>query len=198
MPMSPILVFESMRLALVAAPRVCSGAICRREGSSCHKSKSTLSTANSVRRIFVRLLATISNIASAATSPWTADWTISSGRSRTRMVSRSGVNTSNLESPDVRELDFSIYHPLDHDWWKPVCRTFYGGVLRHWQLWWDYRSFWAEGVLQRRIFCPFGRHQWITAYKRDGTPTRSFCWNCHEHRSPAVLPNYYEPPVASR
>lgn len=99
------------------------------------------------------------------------------------------MNTLN-KPPDVRELDFSIYHPLDHAWWEPVCRTFYGGIFRHWQLWWDYRSFWADGLIQRRIFCPFGKHAWVTGFLRDGTPTSTFCWNCHrksEHESTVLL-----------
>lgn len=70
------------------------------------------------------------------------------------------------------ELDFSIWHPLDHHWWEfSFCRQYHGWTRNHLELVWEYgqgitavREWW-----HRQIGCRWGRHQ-VTPYWRGWTP----------------------------
>lgn len=88
-----------------------------------------------------------------------------------------------MTGPYIRELDFSMWHPLDHWPGTARCRSFHGGTRNHLHLTWTYRR--RHQVLKPwwRLFrCPFGRHDvriWYGEYLAIG-----HCEFCDYHRSP--------------
>jgi hypothetical protein len=40
---------------------------------------------------------------------------------------------------EVKEIDFSIFHPLDHWAFSRDCFGWYGGPLQHLRLWWEFQ-----------------------------------------------------------
>jgi hypothetical protein len=57
--------------------------------------------------------------------------------------------------PEIRKLDFSQFHPLDHSVFR--CRDYPGGRRRHLAYRWEFQ--WREH-LGGWFLCPFGRHHW--------------------------------------
>jgi hypothetical protein len=67
-----------------------------------------------------------------------------------------------IGAPQIENLDFSVWHPLDHRPWSARCRTFYGGGVHHVTLWREYQ---APRPIQR-IKCRLGWHDWSEYYAR--------------------------------
>jgi hypothetical protein len=66
------------------------------------------------------------------------------------------------------ELDFSIWHPLDHWPGTKRCREFYGGTRNHLKIAWEYRRRdQLIGYVRRPLLCPLGRHRW-RVWRRGG------------------------------
>ena len=64
------------------------------------------------------------------------------------------------ETPGGRKLDFSQFHPLDHRPFDERCRSFYGGGVRHLQLWWWYKfDYKPDQLWHRWVLCRLNRHE---------------------------------------
>lgn len=77
-----------------------------------------------------------------------------------------------MNPPEIRKLDFSEFHPLDHSVLR--CNGFPGGRRRHLEYRWSYQ--WSESV-KRWTLCVAHRHQWTTWHGRNGDTSVS-CRNC--------------------
>jgi len=40
---------------------------------------------------------------------------------------------------EIREIDFSVWHPLDHWAFSSYCWSFHGGGFHHLKLWWEFQ-----------------------------------------------------------
>ena len=79
----------------------------------------------------------------------------------------------------IENMDFSIFHPLDHPIWDSVCPTFYGGRRNHFSLWRDYK---APQPIQY-VKCRLGHHDWTEYWQgrgfgHDGPPAGEMCRSC--------------------
>ena len=78
-----------------------------------------------------------------------------------------------------KKLDFSMWHPLDHQPWEGRCRAFYGGVSHHLRLWWDYMR---PHPIQN-VQCRLGSHDWTEFWEKgrglrhDDDPAGMMCRN---------------------
>lgn len=84
------------------------------------------------------------------------------------MTQETGSPASSLD------LDFSVYHPLDHTPFTATCRNYYGGWRNHLQLEWSYRL--VPG-LRRQLLCRFGKHTPVT--HRNRISRWLACQDCH-------------------
>jgi len=66
-----------------------------------------------------------------------------------------------VKEPEIKELDFSQFHPLMHRPFSRECFGWYGGPTRHIELWWDYQRPDPIGA----VLCRLGRHD-MTPYWR--------------------------------
>lgn len=57
---------------------------------------------------------------------------------------------------EIRDLDFSVYHPLDHHLFD--CVGYPGGRIRHLVLCWEYQ---LRPELRRLTLCKLGLHSWV-------------------------------------
>lgn len=81
--------------------------------------------------------------------------------------------------PEAKEFDFSIFHPLDHHWWEPYCWKWHGGILRHWQLWWECI---AEEAIKRNTLCRVGKHFWGKHWQKNLEREWIACSFCHKEK----------------
>lgn len=83
-------------------------------------------------------------------------------------------NPVQSSQPDlkIKELDFSIFHPLMHSLW--ACRGWPGGRKRHLSMRWEYQ--W-RGKFRAQTWCRAGRHQQVTWYRPDGS-SFTCCGDC--------------------
>jgi hypothetical protein len=58
----------------------------------------------------------------------------------------------------IKKLDFSQFHPLDHNIFDKECKEWYGGRLNHIKLWWRYQF---EPDLVRNTLCRLGLHRFV-------------------------------------
>jgi hypothetical protein len=93
--------------------------------------------------------------------------------------------------PDVRHLDFSIFHPQDHWPLDPRCRRLPGGIERHLHDWYTYRWDWHLNEIAGRLRCHLlRRHDWrdswhahrATAAQRAGAEHRPMFYNGQDCR----------------
>lgn len=75
-----------------------------------------------------------------------------------------------MDDFEIRELNFSQFHALDHVPGSPYCWTQYGGLRIHLKYGWDLR--WRGWIL-----CPLGRHRWANWRNHLGD-TSVQCWFC--------------------
>lgn len=40
---------------------------------------------------------------------------------------------------EFKEIDFSVFHPLDHWAFSPQCFRWHGGPIHHLRLWWEFQ-----------------------------------------------------------
>ncbi|HVT97836.1 MAG TPA: hypothetical protein VHE33_10030 [Acidobacteriaceae bacterium] len=84
-----------------------------------------------------------------------------------------------MQPPEIKSLDFSEFHPLDHSVW--ACDGFPGGRKRHLQYRWDFQ--WRDR-LRSWTLCKIGRHRPVESWGRSredaeaGRPMRSLGWSC--------------------
>lgn len=103
---------------------------------------------------------------------------------------------------DDKNLDFSIFHPLDHWPWERRCRELYGGWRRHIHLTWTYR--WRpqiEWYLKRPIFfllCKLGFHDDETWYVRRRKEYSTRCHFCGRKRPTQEDEMFELPPEAEK
>lgn len=72
--------------------------------------------------------------------------------------------------PELPELDFSQYHPLDHWPFSARCRDHYGGGRHHLRIAWRFRRRdEVVGVFARVSTCVIGRHKW-QVWRRSNRP----------------------------
>jgi hypothetical protein len=79
-----------------------------------------------------------------------------------------------MPPPEIRELDFSEFHPLDHLPGSARCRELPGGIRNHLAMAWEYK--WRREVAVQTL-CRIGRHHECNAWQRSRGEFRS-CWNC--------------------
>lgn len=78
--------------------------------------------------------------------------------------------------PEIRKLDFSQFHPLDHS--VLACRGYPGGRRRHLAYRWEFQ---VRDQVLRWVLCPFRRHRWVTWWRgqqEDGVT----CARCEKER----------------
>lgn len=81
--------------------------------------------------------------------------------------------------PEIKSLDFSEFHPLDHSVWR--CTGFPGGRKRHLHYRWDFQ--WRDR-LRSWTLCRLGRHRPVQWWGRTpaeadaGLPMTSRGWSC--------------------
>lgn len=76
---------------------------------------------------------------------------------------------------EIRELDFSMFHPLDHWPFTRECASHYGGWRQHLHLAWEYR--WKQEICSWTL-CKIGKHK-PSKWTRPSTgETGIGCWNC--------------------
>jgi hypothetical protein len=85
-------------------------------------------------------------------------------------------------------INFDLWHPLDHWPWQRRCRQFYGGWRRHlWLAWsFEYREeieWWLLRPFYLLFLCRLGRHKLTTSWQR-GRGYEVSCWYC-DYRRPA-------------
>lgn len=89
------------------------------------------------------------------------------------------------EKPASKQLDFSLFHPLDHWIWERRCREFYGGWQRHTYLWWTYVASPVIGWWGRWpyyfVMCRFNHHSAETWWSRKHG-YRTYCRYCGVRR----------------
>lgn len=111
------------------------------------------------------------------------------------------MDASRATAPDIRRLDFSLFHPQDHLAWDSRCRTLPGGGRRHLRDWWDYRFEYRPDQIAGRLACRLlkrhdYRESWhahrATPTQRAGLERRPMfydgrsCWWCYK-KDPDLL-----------
>jgi hypothetical protein len=82
--------------------------------------------------------------------------------------------------PNIKSLDFSQFHPLNHTVW--ACRDYPGGRRRHLTYRWDFQ--WRHRV-RAWTLCRVGRHDWTQWYRgRDWAPAGVTCSACDKDQPP--------------
>ena len=81
-----------------------------------------------------------------------------------------------MEPPEIRKLDFSEFHPLDHT--LLGCRGYPGGWRRHLEYRWDFTT---GPALRERTLCRLGRHRATQWWSRGKTWTG--CLDCDKQLS---------------
>ena len=83
--------------------------------------------------------------------------------------------------PEIRRVDFSQFHPLDHRIW--ACRWYPGGRIRHLQYLWQFK--W-DGNVHRNVHCRLGHHRGGWAWRRSGPNAKAFyaCADCWKDLDP--------------
>lgn len=89
---------------------------------------------------------------------------------------------------EIKKLDFSQFHPLDHWPWQRRCWSrkvqygwetqFYGGPIHHMKLAWEFK--WREQVLYRPLHT-FGIHRFVT-WHSDAKGYQTICEFCSVER----------------
>lgn len=83
------------------------------------------------------------------------------------------------------DLDFSVFHPLDHWPWEKRCSEFHGGWRWHLKIAWHFRR--REQVLWpwNRLLCTFDKHRWIRGSRQldDGVWVSIHCRECRLSRA---------------
>lgn len=85
------------------------------------------------------------------------------------------------ELPEMKKLDFSEFHPLDHWPFRRRCRAYYPRGLKsglhHMGLAWEYK--WSESIREHTL-CRLGKHRWVEEVTYvDGFPKPStICRDC--------------------
>lgn len=80
--------------------------------------------------------------------------------------------------PNIKKLDFSQFHPLDHMPFTSECRGYYGGGKGHFLLLWEYR--WRRRIITHTL-CQINHHEWCDGWIKDKMGDRHpvrVCWNC--------------------
>jgi hypothetical protein len=85
-----------------------------------------------------------------------------------------------MEPPEIRKLDFSQFHPLDHTVWE--CTGYPGGRRRHLKFRWQF--VWKD-KLRAMTFCRVGRHSWAKWWDRQGN-TGLHCVSCFKDKDLGV------------
>ena len=90
---------------------------------------------------------------------------------------------------EIKHLDFSEFHPLDHWPWQRRCWSnklqggwetpFYGGPIHHVKLSWQFK--WREQVLFRPLHVVFGKHHFQT-WHNEAKGYKTYCIFCSEER----------------
>jgi hypothetical protein len=108
-------------------------------------------------------------------------------------------------APDIRRLDFSLFHPQDHRAFDARCRRLPGGGPRHLRDWWDYRFEYRPDLIKGRLACRLlkrhdYRESWhahkATPAEKAGLERRRMfydgrsCWVCYkDDPDPADVPD---------
>ena len=80
------------------------------------------------------------------------------------------------EPPEIKSIDFSEFHPLDHSLLR--CSNYAGGRRRHLDYWWTYQG---EPGLRARTLCLVGLHRPTQVWSRQRTWTG--CMDCDRRLS---------------
>lgn len=78
---------------------------------------------------------------------------------------------------DPDRLDFSQFHPLDHNIIQ--CKGYPTGRYAHAMMRWEYQVY---PLIRTRTFCVLGFHRWATGWKKGGNAEfREFrlCLDCY-------------------
>lgn len=90
--------------------------------------------------------------------------------------------------PPPKRLDFSEFHPLDHRPGTAECRNYPGGVRRHVQYEWHFRTGpRIRSFLGRHTLCHVGRHDpevWFRGGLNPPSETATWCGWCGATLSP--------------
>lgn len=78
---------------------------------------------------------------------------------------------------EIRSIDFSIWHPLDHWPWEKRCREHHGGPRNHLKLTWEYRR---KPWLLMHTICKVGihLHEGTVVDRPYGKPNGRICMDC--------------------
>jgi hypothetical protein len=68
-----------------------------------------------------------------------------------------------LDTVNIRKLNFSQFHPLDHYPFEKRCWEFYGGPVTHIQYGWQFK--WKSDI-RAHTRCRIGWHKWTTWRRR--------------------------------
>jgi hypothetical protein len=79
-----------------------------------------------------------------------------------------------MEPPEIKKLDFSEFHPLDHSLWE--CRDYPGGRRTHLEYRWQFQ--WKD-KLHELTLCRVGRHKW-TEWYGPGKQSGVCCQSCYK------------------
>jgi hypothetical protein len=80
-----------------------------------------------------------------------------------------------MTPPNIRELDFSEFHPLDHTPGSRYCRELPGGTRNHLSLAWQFK--WSMN-LAAATRCRIGRHHKSEWWDRHRDKPEFRCWDC--------------------
>lgn len=80
-----------------------------------------------------------------------------------------------MEPLNIKHLDFSECHMLDHWPFTRYCHSLPGGIRRHLDLAWDFK--WSM-VLRRNTTCRVGRHRFTLRKTREPLPGWRGCRAC--------------------
>lgn len=69
----------------------------------------------------------------------------------------------------MTNLDFSIWHPLDHWPYSERCSMFYGGGYHHLKIAWQLK--WSDW-LAARTWCKLGRHEFADSWRGIGVDAK--------------------------
>lgn len=88
-----------------------------------------------------------------------------------------------MESRDLN-LDYSVFHPLDHPPGTYRCRSLHGGIWNHIRLAWEYR--YKDRLLAPLywVSCHLGRHDFHLWYNGDFNLGGCYCFRCSAQREP--------------
>ena len=86
---------------------------------------------------------------------------------------------------EIKKIDFSQFHPLDHWMLTKRCREMYGGWRTHWKYGWAFK--WKDDI-RRHTLCLVGIHK-AQQWTRVNTGKVSFsCRGCGK-KMPDVPPH---------